>query len=1496
MAAPRKPSSPTPDWRARARPSDAPRRQKYVLRILLTLAFLGLAAWFVWLLWPKTWPGVQLAVLPVTGYDIAFAPVPYSPADADEFTASSPGQRTEILGELQDSANLQRLYDRLQGLLKSSNEVLILYVSAHGVSDNGQPYLLCSDFFREGAKALPGEASDPAAKGRLPLEGVLGQVSKCRAGLKLVLLDCNHLASDPRLGMAVNEFPRLLEDAVKKIDDRALWVLSCSRPLEVSRVSYAEKRSLFAHFVTQGFRGLADADGDGSVNLAEFYAFVRDGVANAVEQQGARAETERPVLLHGGKGIVTDLPRDFLFRVPRPVAGEEETPPPAKKDAASPEIRSLLAKAWEWRDKAQSHAGTGNWSPVDYAPPLWREYQALVLGHEMRYRLGAAWTESSLAELKALAAASPAEAGFGQRTIRGRLAEAETRFASEAAAARFKGPAEDLRSIGEALKLKNELLFAAPYYAAWCGRAAIVSPDSPTPAGDIAALVGKKLPEFVALLETFEEGNRPTGSSAGVQESLKELRDRKEELEKLRANIERDGLEQQAAKLLQEVGPKAAGPELRGVAGRIECLLATPLLSGKLRMGLLDALVRVSPAPDAEPPKSPAPTSDAAMDQIRWDRLARQAELEVQVARLGDPEFAPAADPKRFLGVRTAQDEARRWEEYRKLGSELKGFYERLPGRIDQALQSKDASQARRARRLIPLVDARDAIVDARRVPASLGAQLTPIVLPPIAVPAAERFGLDVAVAKEAVELKRDNTWEAVPVRVSGAAGDRVLLRLQYNAGALEIKDREGKLSARPNAQEEFSLDASGQRTLVLEVRPRDAARFSPTGLGLQFQTGRESATRKIDFTLAAEDVVDLVIERIADAAGARVAQTGTDRRLVAGSDGQGRTVRCDAFPNRTTAYVFALKNLSRKERKVSVQFWPAPERAGGERVGAGGAGGAFQPAPGARPLTPPIEVKLPASETPAPILFEESKPGEKPDKADKKEGTGGSKPKDAAEKPEPGKEGSQPAIDVPHGLACVIRDAAAGVSWTRWVDFRQVKPAEYLEPRVSYDDVQGKVRVRLKPAGDVQHLPLMSADQPIRVEWTTTQGTSGEAVAKPKRPIAELNDPAAEDELAADVARAPNRIVPVSLAVDGYPRAFEYRVACDRGQQDVPAQRDLRDIRIVAPQDGDALASPLAGDAPLWVEFQVDAPYDAFQRPDERVEAWLELKGDPALAQRTRKSFAGDRQWVLRWEGTGPQGMVKIGSRVGDFRVPLDTFRLSETKVDMRARLILPRYGVTAKDARVSIVLDGEPPRILRFDAQGPVAKDADIPVSLNLSDLSGISRVIFGFVKSETARLDEKEKLAEIPPASLAERTEFEFAVPTKEAKPELIPGQKYYLAVGVWDRVNHYSQKVLAITIEKKAAAEAKPAETTGTIEGQVYYSRPGNVVDWARLEVRLEKLGRTAKPSDNGRFVFEDVPPGTYTVEVTGTALNTSGLKGSEPVTVKGGKVRVEVIAR
>jgi len=1516
MAGPRKPSSPTPDWRAGARPRDAPRKRKHVLRVLLSAAFLGLAGLFVWLLWPPSWPGVQLAVLAVTGYDIALPPVPFSYADPDEFRASSPDGRTKTLEELEGLSG---------GLvpLISPKEVLILYVSAHGVSDGGKPYLLCSDYFRPapgGAAApgtsakiaLSGDQSDLAARGRLPRKSVLDQVSKCQAKLKLVLLDCNHIASDPRLGMVVNEFPRLLEDAVKQTGDRELWVLSCSGPLEVSRVSYAAKRSLFAHFVTQGLRGSADTSKNGVVDLAEFYAFVRKGVAHAVEQQGARAESERPMLFQGGEGAVTEPPPHFLFRVRPKSAAEEETPEPAKQEVAAAEkgaaagkkdagatpaaptqfpkarIRSLLAKAWDWRDKEQAHAETGKWSPVDYAPHLWREYQQLLLGYEMRYRVGAAWTESLLGKLRALAE--------GGSKIRGRLDEAKSRPAWEEAVAGFKNLREDMRIVEEAVKLKNELVFAAPYYVRWCGRSAIVSPESPVPVDDVAELVEKKLPEFIALLETFEEGNRPGDSSAGMEERVKKLRDRKEELETLRRKIDRDGLEQEAANLLRGIKQKGTGPEPRGTAGRIEGLLATPLLLGNTRMELLDALDQVGSIPEAASPAGDSRPSDhARADQARWERLARQARLEVQLVRLADPKFDFAAEAKFSSGARTPQEELARWEAYRKLGGELQGFYEGLPGEVHKAvlLAKEDPGQSRRARRLLPLVDARDVIVDSDRVLAGLGEQLSSIVLPRIAVP----LRLEVKLP-EGVPLARDGKGVSVPVQVTYGPAARVSLKLQYDDKSLEIKNKDGD----GKVPGQISLDSSGKGTLTLEVRPRDVAGFSRSPLTLQLQVGKgEPTTKKIEFTLAPEDVVDLVIERIGNDPNGRIPQRAS------GLNGQGRVIACDVFPKRTTAYVFALKNLSHKKRKVTVEF-SAPQRPRAGRRGGSEAPGTFQPAPDARPLAGPIPMELPADETAQPILFKEPKSGEKPEKPEKKEGAesgkpAAEKPKEPSEKPEAGKDGQPPAVEVPYGIVCVIRDADAKVRpWETWIDLQGVKPWNYLSPEVNYD-AEGTIRVKLKPARDPQRLPLVSAEEPIKVDWETAPTAEGETPVTPIRQPRPLINPGDEDEVSAKVAADPNRTVTVSLAVDDYPRAFKYELPLNRRWENKEPETNLPRIRIRSPQDGAAFRTDLPNDAPLSIPvgFQAEAPETAFQKSDEKVAVWLEAKDDPKLGERTKQEFPSDRQWSMRWQGTGLGGMVKISATARDFVVPL-TFRPSrtgESKVDVCATLALPEHGVTAKDAKVvmvTIVLDGAPPKILSFSAQSPVVKDADVPVELEVSDLSGIGRVAFGFVENKDLPLEDKDVMWTIPPAILAKQTRFDgYPVPTKDAKKPVEPGGEYYLAVRVWDKadkVGHDTWKladgrpaVVSITIKKKD--DGSTPEKMGTIEGQVYWggeparNRINNVI------VQIKELGRDAAVKDDATFVFRGVPPGEYTIEIK-SGIIYEYVKGSTKVTVSAGK--------
>ena len=62
-------------------------------------------------------------------------------------------------------------------------------------------------------------------------------------------------------------------------------------------------------------------------------------------------------------------------------------------------LATALAETWQRRDRLQDRALTrAGWTPVDYAPHLWREYQELALGIDRRSRAGAAFDPASLAK------------------------------------------------------------------------------------------------------------------------------------------------------------------------------------------------------------------------------------------------------------------------------------------------------------------------------------------------------------------------------------------------------------------------------------------------------------------------------------------------------------------------------------------------------------------------------------------------------------------------------------------------------------------------------------------------------------------------------------------------------------------------------------------------------------------------------------------------------------------------------------------------------------------------------------------------------------------------------------------------------------------------------------------------------------------------------------------------------------------------------------------
>ena len=167
-------------------------RTRRVRRVLVTLALLGLVAVFGWLVFrPFYHPNAQMAFLSGTDYHALQAP-PASFAIEDFEAMKGRDGITPFLARqgsatgplawnfMRSPATMGSLASAIADAVPDGNGVMMIYVDAHGVSDDGVPYLLCRNF----------DPANPAA-GRYPLRDLLAQFSASTASVKLL---------DPRCG------------------------------------------------------------------------------------------------------------------------------------------------------------------------------------------------------------------------------------------------------------------------------------------------------------------------------------------------------------------------------------------------------------------------------------------------------------------------------------------------------------------------------------------------------------------------------------------------------------------------------------------------------------------------------------------------------------------------------------------------------------------------------------------------------------------------------------------------------------------------------------------------------------------------------------------------------------------------------------------------------------------------------------------------------------------------------------------------------------------------------------------------------------------------------------------------------------------------------------------------------------------------------------------------------------------------------------------------
>jgi hypothetical protein len=196
------------------------------------------------------------------------------------------GPGLSIWGQLRGLDELRVLGEQFAALPTGTKDVLIVYVHAQGVSDDGTPYL-----------AAAAGGSPAGSEVRFPLRAFLRQLQSSTAGHILLILDAGSRNYDPARGMLVNQFPRLLRREVERLADPRLAVLCSHDQQQHSHLSHSLRRSVFGYFVAEGLQGAADENGDRVVTLDELHRYVTRNVSAWIEQGTGGMDSQTPFLL-----------------------------------------------------------------------------------------------------------------------------------------------------------------------------------------------------------------------------------------------------------------------------------------------------------------------------------------------------------------------------------------------------------------------------------------------------------------------------------------------------------------------------------------------------------------------------------------------------------------------------------------------------------------------------------------------------------------------------------------------------------------------------------------------------------------------------------------------------------------------------------------------------------------------------------------------------------------------------------------------------------------------------------------------------------------------------------------------------------------------------------------------------------------------------------------------------------------------------------------------
>jgi hypothetical protein len=936
------------------------------LRWLFTALVLVLIAAFAVIVYPILRRERHLVAIAIWATDqLAVEPLPYAREDVDALSGVPDVKFLGSLG-LQDEASFGSLGNQLRDIVGRRDDLLALYLAAHGLTEGDQAFIVCSDFLRtpEG--------------GRFPVRDLFEQLAECPAKLKLLILDAGRLGYEPRLGMVANEFPRLVERELAAMPEQELWVLLSAGPLQRTAVAHPRRQTLFGHSVADALRGAADREPqDRYVTLYEAFAHVHNECTRWFGADSPARHT--PLLMKAGRGVVQpsrdgqggDFHRLVWVGKPTtpPTGGSEgeatgQPAPPTDKppttgtgDGSSPadavaggpaadagaaadspgataekpaaeasaaaagttgeadatdaadgtrRLLALLNEAWSLRDELQASAAEPRRSPVHFAPHVWRELNAMLLWYEQRARAGRPFQPFD---------SLPDSPDAGMDRLVGGLASLCEDLRS--LRRRWQGQAADVSDLRNDVARRLDRLWQ----------------QAATSAAQAAAGAGPALPEVVRVREAAYETNRMVFqavdyvrwhavASLAAQESLPVFSDLCKYLEALdRCQQRLDSLRQyplESDDLSMLTGMRQQFEDLVAMRDRLDQMLQARTADSLSKLASSWSQLQIEN--DLQTPLLPAARRSELLQRL----LAASETAGPSRGTADAADARIAADRRRgqrvlerltaeSLLIRLADADAAKELEIR-LGPlrdalaasvwDENSFWSEC-GKLGSFLQTFYKNLPQRSEyRILHLVDPRDAVRVAA-TPPLFDFDLVVRIRPQLRLSGPQQQPL------------RGNQPQTVTVELSGNQRELVARSpsLQYDRRLVEVVSgpQEGPVQAESGW---FRKSLSWQ---VVAKMNQEQANTVETPLSLSVQwndgSGAQQIAHDVLLTLPQPNRVDLEVRR----AGATVPRA---------DDATG--LQLDLFPNRMTAYQFTLVNRSGVERNVDVSLYAIPQRFAG--------------------------------------------------------------------------------------------------------------------------------------------------------------------------------------------------------------------------------------------------------------------------------------------------------------------------------------------------------------------------------------------------------------------------------------------------------------------------------------------------------------------------------------------------------------------------------------